>query len=110
MRPPAAHGRPPIEDRRMILVLGGTAEARELADALGAAGVPVTSSLAGRVSRPRLPAGEVRIGGFGGRDAPLRRANLRVGGNGMRARQRAAAAPAATRLERAARRSLALGR
>jgi precorrin-6A/cobalt-precorrin-6A reductase len=50
----------------MILVLGGTAEARELAAALHADGVPVTSSLAGRVSRPRLPAGEVRIGGFGG--------------------------------------------
>lgn len=50
----------------MILVLGGTAEARELAAALYADGVPVTSSLAGRVSRPRLPAGETRIGGFGG--------------------------------------------
>lgn len=49
-----------------VLVLGGTAEARALAAALVAAGVPVTSSLAGRVSRPRLPAGEVRIGGFGG--------------------------------------------
>ncbi len=56
----------------MILVLGGTAEARELAGALDAAGVPVTSSLAGRVSRPRLPAGEVRIGGFGGPDALAR--------------------------------------
>jgi precorrin-6A/cobalt-precorrin-6A reductase len=56
----------------MILVLGGTAEARELASALDAAGVPVTSSLAGRVSRPRLPAGEVRIGGFGGPDALAR--------------------------------------
>jgi precorrin-6A/cobalt-precorrin-6A reductase len=53
----------------VILILGGTAEARELAAALDAAGVPVTSSLAGRVARPRLPAGEVRIGGFGGPDA-----------------------------------------
>lgn len=53
----------------MILVLGGTAEARELAAALDQDGVAVTSSLAGRVSRPRLPAGEVRIGGFGGPDA-----------------------------------------
>lgn len=53
----------------MILILGGTAEARELATALDAAGVPVTSSLAGRVKRPRLPAGEVRIGGFGGPEA-----------------------------------------
>ncbi|HLM85615.1 MAG TPA: cobalt-precorrin-6A reductase [Solirubrobacteraceae bacterium] len=56
----------------MILVLGGTAEARELAGALDAAGVAVTSSLAGRVSRPRLPAGATRIGGFGGPDALAR--------------------------------------
>jgi precorrin-6A/cobalt-precorrin-6A reductase len=56
----------------MILVLGGTAEARELAGALDSAGVPVTSSLAGRVSRPRLPAGAVRIGGFGGPEALAR--------------------------------------
>lgn len=53
----------------MILVLGGTAEARALATALHVAGVPVTTSLAGRVARPRLPPGEVRIGGFGGPDA-----------------------------------------
>ncbi|MDX6718343.1 MAG: precorrin-6A/cobalt-precorrin-6A reductase [Solirubrobacteraceae bacterium] len=56
----------------MILVLGGTAEARELAGALHAAGVAVTSSLAGRVSRPRLPAGDTRIGGFGGPEALAR--------------------------------------
>jgi len=49
-----------------VLLLGGTAEARELADRLNCAGVPFVSSLAGRVSRPRLPVGEVRIGGFGG--------------------------------------------
>jgi precorrin-6A/cobalt-precorrin-6A reductase len=49
-----------------ILILGGTGEARELAAALTAAGVDVLSSLAGRVSRPRLPEGPVRIGGFGG--------------------------------------------
>ena len=49
-----------------VLILGGTAEARELAAALDADGVAVVSSLAGRVSRPRLPAGEVRVGGFGG--------------------------------------------
>ncbi|HWF74234.1 MAG TPA: cobalt-precorrin-6A reductase [Solirubrobacteraceae bacterium] len=53
----------------MILILGGTAEARELAGELDAAGVPVTSSLAGRVARPRLPAGGVRTGGFGGPEA-----------------------------------------
>lgn len=49
-----------------VLILGGTAEARSLAQALVDRGVPVISSLAGRVSRPRLPVGEVRIGGFGG--------------------------------------------
>jgi precorrin-6A/cobalt-precorrin-6A reductase len=52
----------------VILILGGTAEARELAGRLDAEGAPVISSLAGRVSQPRLPAGEVRIGGFGGPD------------------------------------------
>jgi precorrin-6A/cobalt-precorrin-6A reductase len=48
------------------LLLGGTSEARELAALLVGRGVDVTSSLAGRVARPRLPVGEVRIGGFGG--------------------------------------------
>jgi precorrin-6A/cobalt-precorrin-6A reductase len=51
-----------------ILILGGTGEARELAAALVTAGHDVISSLAGRVSRPRLPDGPVRIGGFGGAD------------------------------------------
>jgi precorrin-6A/cobalt-precorrin-6A reductase len=50
----------------VILVLGGTAEARELAAALDDAGVAVVTSLAGRVASPRLPRGEVRMGGFGG--------------------------------------------
>ena len=49
-----------------VLVLGGTAEARALAERLVAEGVEVLTSLAGRVVRPRLPVGEVRIGGFGG--------------------------------------------
>ncbi len=52
-----------------VLILGGTAEARALAARLDDAGVPVVSSLAGRVARPRLPVGEVRIGGFGGPEA-----------------------------------------
>lgn len=52
----------------MILVLGGTSEARELAELLEAAGEPFVSSLAGRVVRPRLPVGAVRVGGFGGVD------------------------------------------
>jgi precorrin-6A/cobalt-precorrin-6A reductase len=55
-----------------ILVLGGTGEARALAAALdgGAGGRRgrVISTLAGRVTSPRLPAGEVRVGGFGGPD------------------------------------------
>ncbi len=52
---------------RTILVLGGTGEARELAAALhGDPGVRVISTLAGRIAEPRLPRGEVRIGGFGG--------------------------------------------
>ncbi|MEU1475394.1 cobalt-precorrin-6A reductase [Streptomyces sp. NPDC005760] len=50
-----------------ILILGGTTEARELAAALvSRPGVRVTTSLAGRVTRPGAVAGEVRIGGFGG--------------------------------------------
>ncbi|MBW8482147.1 cobalt-precorrin-6A reductase [Actinomadura sp. PM05-2] len=48
-------------------MLGGTGEARRLAALLDAdPGFDVTSSLAGRVARPALPAGQVRIGGFGG--------------------------------------------
>jgi precorrin-6A/cobalt-precorrin-6A reductase len=50
-----------------ILLLGGTAEARELASGLHP-DVDVISSLAGRVPDPALPAGGVRIGGFGGRE------------------------------------------
>lgn len=51
-----------------VLLLGGTGEARALAAALVEARIDVTSSLAGRVARPRLPVGPVRIGGFGGVD------------------------------------------
>jgi precorrin-6A/cobalt-precorrin-6A reductase len=50
-----------------VLVLGGTAEGRALAaDLAGRSGLRVISSLAGRVSHPALPPGEVRTGGFGG--------------------------------------------
>ena len=49
-----------------VLVLGGTAEARALAGVLVADGDEVTTSLAGRVTDPRLPVGAVRVGGFGG--------------------------------------------
>lgn len=52
-----------------VLLLGGTAEARRLAAAVGRADtVALTSSLAGAVSVPLLPEGDVRIGGFGGVD------------------------------------------
>ncbi len=51
---------------RKILILGGTAEARTLADALTAKGHAVITSLAGRTIEPRRPQGEIRIGGFGG--------------------------------------------
>ncbi|WP_435743287.1 cobalt-precorrin-6A reductase [Nocardioides sp. SYSU DS0663] len=51
-----------------VLLLGGTGEARDLAALLVEAGVAVVSSLAGRVARPRLPVGAVRLGGFGGAD------------------------------------------
>lgn len=51
-----------------VLILGGTGEARELAAALHRDDVAAVSSLAGCVARPRLPLGEVRIGGFGGPD------------------------------------------
>jgi precorrin-6A/cobalt-precorrin-6A reductase len=52
-----------------VLILGGTTEARELAERL--AGRPqwsVTLSLAGRTARPRSQPVPVRIGGFGGAD------------------------------------------
>lgn len=51
-----------------VLVLGGTAEARQLAAELVAAGHDVLTSLAGRVRNPARPAGRVRVGGFGGVD------------------------------------------
>jgi precorrin-6A/cobalt-precorrin-6A reductase len=51
-----------------VLLLGGTGEARALAQLLVAAGIDVVSSLAGRTTDARLPVGEVRTGGFGGAD------------------------------------------
>jgi precorrin-6A/cobalt-precorrin-6A reductase len=49
-----------------ILILGGTGEARELAARLTALGHSVTTSLAGRTRDPALPAGQLRVGKFGG--------------------------------------------
>lgn len=65
----------------VVLILGGTGEARALAAELDSLGVPVISSLAGRVTDPALPAGAVRIGGFGGADGLteyLRRQRIRA--------------------------------
>ena len=50
-----------------VLLLGGTAEARALAERLHPK-IDIISSLAGRVSDPALPVGPARIGGFGGVD------------------------------------------
>lgn len=49
-----------------ILILGGTAEARELANRLVGMGHDVITSLAGRTQDPILPKGGLRIGKFGG--------------------------------------------
>jgi precorrin-6A/cobalt-precorrin-6A reductase len=50
-----------------VLILGGTMEARQLAERLAMrADLAVTLSLAGRTAAPALPPVPVRIGGFGG--------------------------------------------
>lgn len=59
----------PVGERRHLLILGGTAEARVLAEraaALLGHGLRVTTSLAGRTRNPGALAGDVRSGGFGG--------------------------------------------
>ena len=53
----------------IVLILGGTTEARELAGRLAPLpGLRVVTSLAGRTREPAPLAGEVRTGGFGGAD------------------------------------------
>ena len=102
-----------------ILILGGTAEARQLAQVLIGAGYDVLTSLAGRVSAPALPVGRVRIGGFGGVgwsgrlsaappdrrdhrcDPSVRRPDLRERRASGRADRAAAAAPGAAGVGRA---------
>jgi precorrin-6A/cobalt-precorrin-6A reductase len=55
--------------RPRVLILGGTGEGAELAGCLSEGqNITVISSLAGRVSEPKLPKGLVRVGGFGGVD------------------------------------------
>jgi precorrin-6A/cobalt-precorrin-6A reductase len=64
MRPDRPRGVPKAV---RVLILGGTAEARELATTCAAKpGVEPVSSFAGVISAPRPPAGAVRTGGFGG--------------------------------------------
>ena len=54
---------------RRILILGGTADARELAELLDReTDCEVITSLAGRTSKPAEQSGTVRVGGFGGAD------------------------------------------
>jgi precorrin-6A/cobalt-precorrin-6A reductase len=50
---------------RPVLILGGTAEARELAQLLIDAGFAPVTSLAGSTEDPILPPGKIRKGGFG---------------------------------------------
>lgn len=58
-----------MNDRPRVLILGGTAEAVNLANRI-AGDFDVTYSLAGRTDNPNLPEGvAVRTGGFGGAEA-----------------------------------------
>jgi len=58
--------------KRKLLILGGTAEARKLAEALENTDWQVTNSLAGRTSNPASIPGELRVGGFGGMDGLMK--------------------------------------
>jgi precorrin-6A/cobalt-precorrin-6A reductase len=52
---------------KRLLILGGTGDAAQLAaQAVAMPGVEVMTSMAGRVRHPVAPAGQLRIGGFGG--------------------------------------------
>ncbi len=56
-----------------VLILGGTQEAFQLAERLAElAGIEIISSLAGRTRAPRMPKGQVRMGGFGGAEGLAR--------------------------------------
>ena len=48
------------------LILGGTSDANQLADAIARAGIDAVYSYAGRTERPVVPSLPIRIGGFGG--------------------------------------------
>ncbi len=51
---------------KRVLILGGTGDATQLAAKAATIPVEIISSLAGRTTNPISPAGNVRIGGFGG--------------------------------------------
>ncbi len=53
---------------KRLLILGGTRDARALANELVTQGCDVMTSLAGVTESPALPAGQIRRGGFGGVD------------------------------------------
>jgi len=56
-----------------ILILGGTADARRLAEQLaGDPRIDATLSLAGRTAQPKAQPGRVRVGGFGGSEGLAR--------------------------------------
>lgn len=56
-----------MNDRKRVLILGGTGEAAKLAAIVSElAEIEVISSLAGRTQTPIVPTGSVRVGGFGG--------------------------------------------
>ena len=59
--------------KQTLLILGGTGEARLLAERLCArSSLRVITSLAGRTSTPEALQGEVRVGGFGGAEGLAR--------------------------------------
>jgi precorrin-6A/cobalt-precorrin-6A reductase len=66
---PMIEGVAPPEGARSVLLLGGTTEAFRLAQLFAnEPGIDIITSLAGRTSSPRQPAGRLRVGGFGGAD------------------------------------------
>ena len=69
---PGAHPTPVSRAARRVLILGGTAEARELAGLLSQAGFEPVTSLAGITQSPSQRPGEIRSGGFGGVEGLLR--------------------------------------
>ncbi len=86
--PPArlCAGQPVTAPRRTVLILGGTSRGAGAGrpPAPGGRDCGWSRSLAGRVRNPALPAGEVRIGGFGGAGRAGRLADRRAGRRGHR--------------------------